>query len=70
MMKMSHEGFGRMVLTAGRLVVVNKHLRDIHRFGFGSYEKLAAEGDKLVASAVEMIEKFPKSRATKRSKAP
>ncbi len=24
MMKMSHEGFGRMVLIAGRLVVVNK----------------------------------------------
>ena len=36
MMKMHHEGFGRMVLTAGRLVVVNKQLRDVHRFGFDS----------------------------------
>ena len=36
MMKMSHEGFGRMILTAGRLIVVNKHLRDVHRFGFES----------------------------------
>src|SRR6266700_3859516 len=26
MMKMHHEGFGRMVLTAGRLIVINKHL--------------------------------------------
>jgi probable nitrogen fixation protein len=34
MMKVSHEGFGRMVLIAGRLVVVNKQLRDVHRFGF------------------------------------
>ena len=59
MMKMHHEGFGRMVLTAGRLVVVNKHLRDVHRFGFASLEKLAEEGEKLVASAVEMITKFP-----------
>ena len=58
-MKMHHEGFGRMVLTAGRLVVVNKHLRDVHRFGFPTYEKLAAEGEKLVDSAVEMIRKFP-----------
>lgn len=59
MMKMSHEGFGRMVLIGGRLVVANKQLRDVHRFGFDSLEKLNAEGDKLVAAAVEMIEKFP-----------
>lgn len=59
MMKMHHEGFGKMILTAGRLVVVNKHLRDVHRFGFETMEKLAAEGEKLVAAAVEMIKKFP-----------
>ncbi len=59
MLKMSHEGFGRMVLIGGRLIVVNKQLRDVHRFGFDSFEKLAAEGDKYVQSSVEMIEKFP-----------
>ena len=58
-MKMHHEGFGRMVLTAGRLVVVNKHLRDVHRFGFETLEKLVAEGEKLVHAGVDMIEKFP-----------
>jgi probable nitrogen fixation protein len=58
-MKMHHEGFGRMVLTAGRLVVVNKHLRDVHRFGFETVGKLAEEGDKLVRAGVDMIEKFP-----------
>lgn len=58
-MKMHHEGFGRMVLTAGRLVVVNKHLRDVHRFGFPSFAKLAEEGDKAVTSGVEMIGKYP-----------
>ncbi len=58
MLKMSHEGFGRMVLIGGRLIVVNKQLRDVHRFGFDSFEKLAAEGDKYVQSGVEMIEKF------------
>lgn len=59
MMKMHHEGFGRMVLTAGRLIVVNKHLRDVHRFGFPTLEKLAEEGKKLVAAGIEMINRFP-----------
>jgi probable nitrogen fixation protein len=59
MMKMHHEGFGRMVLIAGRLIVVNKQLRDVHRFGFDSLEKLAEQGEKLVATGIEMIKKFP-----------
>jgi probable nitrogen fixation protein len=59
MMKMHHEGFGKMILTAGRLVVVNKQLRDVHRFGFENIDKLAAEGEKLVSAAVEMIKQFP-----------
>ena len=59
MLKMHHEGFGRMVLIGGRLIVVNKQLRDVHRFGFDNLSKLAAEGDKYVHSGVEMIQKFP-----------
>ncbi len=59
MQKMSHEGFGRIVLIAGKLVVVSKHLRDVHRFGFESWAKLAEAGDKLVASAAETIATHP-----------
>jgi probable nitrogen fixation protein len=59
MMKMHHEGFGRMILAAGRLIVVNKQLRDVHRFGFGSLDRLAEEGEKFVAAGVEMINKYP-----------
>lgn len=59
MLKMSHEGFGRMVLIGGRLIVVNKQLRDVHRFGFDNLAKLAEEGDKHVKAGVEMIGKFP-----------
>jgi probable nitrogen fixation protein len=59
MMKMSHEGFGRMVLLAGRLVVVNKQLRDVHRFGFSSLAKLAEAGTKFLDEAVEMIRTYP-----------
>lgn len=59
MMKMHHEGFGRIVLIAGNLVVMSRHLRDAHRFGFESMEKLAAEGEKLVDTAAEMVRTFP-----------
>ena len=59
MMKMSHEGFGRQVLMAGRLIVVNKQLRDVHRFGFLTLDKLAEEGTKYVQQGIDMIEKFP-----------
>lgn len=58
MMKMSHEGFGRMVLIGGRLIVVNKQLRDVHRFGFDNLGKLAEEGEKHVKAGIEMIQKF------------
>lgn len=59
MTKMSHEGFGRVVLTAGRLIVVNRYLRDVHRFGYPSVAKLAEAGRKLVQEGVDLIEKHP-----------
>ena len=59
MIKMHHEGFGRIVLLAGRLVVVNKHLRDVHRYGYPTLAALGAEGEKIVAAAVAMIEQYP-----------
>lgn len=58
MTKMSHEGFGRTVLTTGRLIVVNRYLRDVHRFGYTSLAKLAEAGNKLVAEGVGMVEKY------------
>ncbi|HEX5357981.1 MAG TPA: NifX-associated nitrogen fixation protein [Aquabacterium sp.] len=59
MMKMSHEGFGRMILLAGRLIVVNKQLRDVHRFGFPSLAKLADAGAKFFNEGVTMIRDYP-----------
>jgi probable nitrogen fixation protein len=59
MMKMSHEGFGRLILTTGKLVAYAKTLRDVHRFGFDSLAALGREGEKVVQQAVETIEKHP-----------
>ena len=60
MMKISHEGFGRVVLIAGKLVVYARSVRDVHRFGFDSLDALAAEGAKIVAQAAAMIAEYPK----------
>jgi probable nitrogen fixation protein len=58
-MKMSHEGFGRVLLTTGKLVVFARSLRDVHRFGFDDFATLASEGEKVVAQAIAAIEQFP-----------
>ncbi|MGK7931447.1 MAG: NifX-associated nitrogen fixation protein [Microcystaceae cyanobacterium] len=56
---LSHEGFGWSLVWCGRLMVVNRTLRDAQRFGFDSLEKLAERGEKLINSGVEIIEKYP-----------
>ncbi|MGF6503203.1 NifX-associated nitrogen fixation protein [Bradyrhizobium sp. I1.14.4] len=58
-LKLHHEGFGRVVLIGGRLIAVNKQLRDVHRFGFDNFVKLAQEGDKYVRDGIDLIRKFP-----------
>lgn len=58
-LQLNPEGFGRIVLFCGRLVVVNKTLRDIHRFGFPSVDAIAAAGDRLVDDALDWIERHP-----------
>lgn len=56
---LSHEGFGWVLIFCGRLLVVARTLRDAHRFGFDTIEKVAAEGDKLILSGVDYIRRFP-----------
>ncbi|MCK9984836.1 MAG: hypothetical protein AzoDbin1_01308 [Azoarcus sp.] len=57
--KINHEGFGRAMLTAGRLVVYSKYHRDIHRFGFDTLQALGEAGDRIVDEAAAMIDRFP-----------
>lgn len=56
MINLTHEGFGRAIICVGKLIVVDKTLRDIHRFGFDSMDKLVAEVDKITDKAVTFIE--------------
>lgn len=57
MLNLSHEGFGRVIITVGKLLVVDKVLRDVHRFGFPSLSKMKDEADKLLSVALEIIGK-------------
>lgn len=58
MLNLSHEGFGRVIITVGKLLVLDKTLRDVHRFGFPSLSKMKDEGDKLLSVALEIIGKY------------
>lgn len=58
-MNISHEGFGRAVITVGKLVVMDRTLRDVHRYGYESLSKMKDEGDKLLSMALEIIGKYP-----------
>ncbi|MCG7945087.1 MAG: NifX-associated nitrogen fixation protein [Candidatus Thiodiazotropha taylori] len=60
MLNLTHEGFGRSLITVGKLVVMDKTLRDVHRFGFASLSKMKDEADKLLSVALEIIGQHPK----------
>lgn len=56
---LTHEGFGRALITVGKLVAVDKTLRDVHRFGFPSLSKMKDEADKLLSVALERVGQHP-----------
>lgn len=57
MINLSHEGFGRVIISVGKLIVVDKTLRDVHRFGFPTLSKMKDEADKLLSVALEIVGK-------------
>jgi probable nitrogen fixation protein len=54
----THEGFGRAFILVGKLIVVDKTLRDVHRFGFPSLEDLSTKTEAVIDKAVALIEQF------------
>lgn len=61
MINISHEGFGRALITVGKLVVMDKSLRDVHRFGFPTLSKMKDESDKLLSVALSIVGQFPEA---------
>lgn len=54
-LNLSNEGFGRGLIIVGKLVVMDRSLRDMHRFGFESLSKMKNEADKVLSVALELI---------------
>jgi len=59
MLNITHEGFGRAFITTGKLVVMDRVVRDVHRYGYESLSKMKDEADKLLSVALEIIGKYP-----------
>lgn len=57
-MEMSHEGFGRVVVIADKIVIVDKSFKDAHRFHFRNLEKLKDDGGKKLQKALEIYNKY------------
>lgn len=55
MINISHEGFGRALILVGKLVALDKTLRDVHRFGFDSLDALVAEAQKQLTKAAGLV---------------
>jgi len=55
LVNLTHEGFGRAIITVGKLVVMDRTLRDVHRFGFPSLSKMKDEADKILSVALALI---------------
>lgn len=61
MVNLTYEGFGRALITVGKLVVMDKTLRDVHRFSFPSLSKMKDEADKILSVALEIVGEHPKA---------
>ena len=58
-LNLTHEGFGRALITVGKLLVMDRTLRDVHRFGFPSLSKMKDEADKVLSVALNLIGSYP-----------
>ncbi len=60
LLHLSHEGFGRVIITVGKLVVHDRSLRDVHRFGFKSFSHMKDEADKILSIALNLVGDYNK----------
>lgn len=56
--EMDAEGFGRAVVYSGRLVLATQAWRQ-GQFGFTGMEDVEREGERLIASGIQWLEKYP-----------
>lgn len=60
---LSEEGFGRILIIVGRLVVLDRVVREAHKFGFASLAAIKTESDKLLNGAQSLVSAYPQVAA-------
>ncbi|MBF0295115.1 MAG: NifX-associated nitrogen fixation protein [Magnetococcales bacterium] len=55
LMEMNPEGFGTQLIVVGKLVALDRVLRDVHRFGFADLSRMKDEADQLLSVALQRI---------------
>lgn len=58
-MNIHHEGWGRIVVLTGRLVAVNAHMRELHRFGYENLSLMEERALKFVEEGIKAVRQFP-----------
>lgn len=61
MIQVNAEGFGRVIVSVGKLLVLDRTLRDVHRFGFESLSRMKTEADKQLSVALNILGDHPKA---------
>ncbi|MCX7760416.1 MAG: NifX-associated nitrogen fixation protein [Hydrogenothermaceae bacterium] len=54
----THEGFGKVLIYSGNIILLERTLKDVQKFGFEGIEDIAKEGEKLINNALKNVEKF------------
>jgi len=57
-MEMSHEGFGRCIVIADKIVLVDKYFKDAHRFSYRTLDKLYEDGQKYLDKAFSIYAQY------------
>ena len=55
LLMLNPEGFGNLLIVVGKLVALDRVLRDVHRFGFADLSRMKDEADKLLSVALQRI---------------
>lgn len=55
---LDEEGNGIVLIYSGRLILVNKSIRDANKFRFKSLDEMALQAQKFIDKALELVEKY------------
>lgn len=55
---LDEEGNGIVLIYSGRLILVNKSIRDANKFRFKSLDEMALQAQRFIDKALELVEKY------------